>query len=100
MSKSIRFFTVSASSDSNVFKDIEYTETAFTSAVDSEMVEIRPCVNTSRKIDAQQLQPNYNSRQAHNQAIGKDLANSLEKRMGSTDDDLLVLDQCPSMNLH
>ena len=90
-SQSIRFCTVAASSGSNEFHDFEQTETS-SHALDSQNVEIQACAETSRKTCPSQLQSQYKSRQAHNQAIGKDLANTPESRARCTEDDLRVLE--------
>ena len=89
-SKSIRFCTVAASCGSNVFKEFAQTETS-SDTLDSHNVEIRAYVETFKKTCTSQLPSQYKSRQAHNQAIGKDLANSPERPAGCTENDLRVL---------
>ena len=89
-SQPIRFCTVAASSGSNVFKEFEQTETS-SDTLDSQIVEIQACVETSQRTCPSQLLSQYKSRQAHNQAIGKDLANTPERPAGCTENDLRVL---------
>ena len=90
-SQPIRFCTVAASSGSNVFKEVEQTETS-SHALDSQNVEIQACVETSQRKCPTKIQSQYKSRQAHNQGIGQELANSPERRAGCTENDLRVLD--------